>query len=223
MFSLQCDNKCAGIKPRTDLRIAPFSWTGPSSHFGSALLEIHLAATPPNMHTFKIYSSAAGTIILALIAMPYLTTSAPTNSTSPIIKPVLAVSPINLAADQCPTPPTEYLPYPPPPGYQPGPGCAPASQGTQPSENNPPAGFYGGSGSGSGSGSSSQTTSPATSMRGRNPLARVLGRFLAHRKRRRAMALHFEGSTVSVVNVEEMDWMFNGMRVFGGAAEERTA
>ena len=198
-------------------RIALFSWTGPSLYFASALLRIHLAATPPTMHTFKIYSSTAGTIILAFITMPYLTTSAPTNSTLPIIKPVLAVSPINLAADQCPTPPTEYLPYPPPPGYQPGPGCAPASQGTQPSENNPPAGVY--EGSGSGSGSSSETTSPATSMRGRNPLANILGRFLSHRKRKRAIALHFESSTVSVVDSEEMDWVFNGVRVFGGAAE----
>lgn len=35
----------------------------------------------------------------------------------------------------------------------PAPGCPPASQGTQPSEDNPPAGFYGGSGGGGGGGS----------------------------------------------------------------------
>ncbi len=52
--------------------------------------------------------------------------------------------------------PTEFLPYAPPPGYTPAAGCPPASAGTQPSEDNPPAGFYGGSGSGS-SGSTSSS------------------------------------------------------------------
>ena len=35
------------------------------------------------------------------------------------------------------------------------------------------------------------------------------------------MALHFEDTTVTAVNEEEMDWMFEGMGVFGGSAEER--
>lgn len=41
-------------------------------------------------------------------------------------------------------PPTQFLPYPPPSNYVPGPGCPPASSGTQPSESNPPPGVYGG-------------------------------------------------------------------------------
>lgn len=168
------------------------------------------------MRLLTLHTSARGTIALAIIAMPYLTTSAPVNVTSPATN-ILAVSPVRLAADECPTPPTEFLPYPPPQGYVPGSGCPPASSGTQPSEGNPPAGFYGGSGSGSGS--SSQSTSSALSLRRTNPVARILGRLLPHRKAREVMALHLTGSTVSVANAEEMDWMFDGMRVFGGAVE----
>lgn len=114
-----------------------------------------------------------------IFALPWLilelATSAPTNTTNLI----LAVSPVDLVADECPTPPTEFLPYPPPAGYQPGPGCPPASSGTQPSENNPPAGFYGGTGSGSGS--TTQTSSTASGLRSNNPFAKVLGGFLPSR------------------------------------------
>lgn len=54
------------------------------------------------------------------------------------------------------TPPTEYLPYPPPPNYQWPPGMTPQNENPQPSEFNPPPGWntgqtnQGGQGSGSG-------------------------------------------------------------------------
>ncbi|KAI4189057.1 MAG: hypothetical protein L6R41_001724 [Letrouitia leprolyta] len=54
------------------------------------------------------------------------------------------------------TPPTEYLPYPPPPNYQWPPGMTPQNENPQPSEFDPPPGWYtgqtnqGGQGSGSG-------------------------------------------------------------------------
>jgi len=173
------------------------------------------------MRLLTLHTSARGTIALAIIAMPYLTTSAPANVTSSTTN-IFAVSPIRLAADECPTPPTEFLPYPPPQGYVPGPGCQSASSGTQPSEGNPPAGFYGdsGSGSGSGSGSSSQSTSSALSLRGMNPIARILGRLVPHRKGQKFMALHFAGSSISVASAEETDWMFDSIRVLGGAVED---
>lgn len=126
---------------------------------------------------------ARDAIALAVIAMPYLVSSAPANVTSANTYPLHAVSPIALAAEQCPTPPTQFLPYPPPPGYVPNAGCPPASSGTQPSEFNPPAGVYGGSGSGSGS--TSQSTSSANSLGSMNPLARMMSRvFLITRRRR---------------------------------------
>lgn len=65
------------------------------------------------------------------------------------------------SAQTCPTPPTQFLPYAPPPGYTPAPGCPPAN--TQPSESNPPAGVYGSS-SGSGSGASGSTETVYSSM-----------------------------------------------------------
>ena len=169
------------------------------------------------MRPLTLHTSAKGTIALAIITLPYLTTSAPTNVTSATTN-ILAVSPIRLAADECPTPPTEFLPYPPPQGYAPAPGCPPASSGTQPSEANPPAGFYGGSGSGSGS--NSQSSSSALSLRRTNPIARIWGLLLPHRKRKKAMTLLCAGSTVSVANTEGMYWMFDGMSVFGGAVED---
>ena len=108
--------------------------------------------------------------IIAALTLPLLTTSNPTTNpnqtrtSNPL--PALAHLPISilphvLAADTCPTPPTEFLPYAPPPGYTPAPGCPPASDGTQPSEGNPPAGFYGGSESGSSGSTSSAETSQA--------------------------------------------------------------
>lgn len=134
---------------------------------------------------FPTTSSSTGiTMILAILLSTHLTSSAPTNQTSPTKDILLAISPANIVADTCPTPPTEFLPYSPPPGYVPAPGCPPASQGTQPSEGNPPAGYYGGSGTGSGS--STQYTSSAVDLRGMNPIAklwRLLFRCREHYKR----------------------------------------
>lgn len=62
------------------------------------------------------------------------------------------------------TPPTEYLPYPPPPNYSWPAGENSANENPQPSENDPPAGWNtgqsGSSGSGSGSSSSTSRASP---------------------------------------------------------------
>ena len=58
------------------------------------------------------------------------------------------------------TPPTEYLPYLPPPNYDWPAGENPGNEYPQPSEFNPPAGWYGGIGSG-GSSSAPGTVSPA--------------------------------------------------------------
>ena len=44
------------------------------------------------------------------------------------------------------TPPTEYLPYPPPPNYNWPAGTSPNTENPPPSECNPPAGWYGGTG-----------------------------------------------------------------------------
>lgn len=58
------------------------------------------------------------------------------------------------------TPPTEFLPYPPPKGYVWPPGTSPQSENPQPSEFDPPYGFYTGESNGvSGSESTSQATS----------------------------------------------------------------
>ena len=137
--------------------------------------------------------------------MPYLIKSAPVNETSPGTKVRLDLSPITLKADQCPTPPTEFLPYNPPPGYVPGPGCAPASQGTQPSEGDPPPGYSGGSGSGSGSGSGTAyaSTSAASSLKDVNPIARILGCFLPRLKNRAPMTSEVGGRTGSMIDVEK--------------------
>ena len=48
------------------------------------------------------------------------------------------------------TPPTEYLPYPPPPNYSWPPGENPSNENPPPTEFNPPAGWYGGNGNGQG-------------------------------------------------------------------------
>ena len=122
-----------------------------------------------------------------------LSTPSPTNTTNLI----LAISPANLAADECPTPPTEFLPYSPPPGYVPGPGCPPASSGTQPSENNPPAGFYGGSGSSSGS--SAQSSSGASSLRGRNLITRILSGLSPGRRAKVGLGPYGDGGLESMV------------------------
>lgn len=131
------------------------------------------------------------TIILFTVTLPLLTTSIPTtnanqtmttstttNHPAALAQLPTSILPHALAADACPTPPTEFLPYAPPPGYTPAPGCPPASDGTQPSEGDPPAGFYGASGTGSGSGSSGSTSSAEASgagdWRGRGAVGRVL-------------------------------------------------
>ena len=64
---------------------------------------------------------------------------------------------------QCPTPRTQFLPYPPPANYVPGPGCPPANEGTQPTEFNPPPGVYGGYNPNSGGAGSATGTGAASS------------------------------------------------------------
>lgn len=124
----------------------------------------------------SLYSN---TIILFTITLP-LTTPIPTTNTNrtrtthPAALSNLPTSilPHELAADTCPTPPTEFLPYAPPPGYTPAPGCSPA--GTQPSEGNPPAGVYGGSGSGSSGSTSYAEASGVGTLRIRGLIGRVM-------------------------------------------------
>lgn len=145
------------------------------------------------MHS--LHSNTMILFTMTIITLPLLTTAIPTSNsnqtttttTKTTTKHHLAaladlptsILPHEIAADTCPTPPTEFLPYAPPPGYTPAPGCPPASQGTQPSEGDAPAGFYGGSGSGSGSSgsTSSAETSEAGNLRGRGVVA-VGGRVL---------------------------------------------
>ena len=129
----------------------------PNSHCQSMMLPLH-----------------CNILILSAITLtlPLLTTSIPTtntNQTTTIHPPALAhlptsVLPHGLIADTCPTPPTEFLPYAPPPGYTPAPGCPPASEGTQPSEN---------SGSGSSGSTSSAEVSKAGRLKAMDALARV--------------------------------------------------
>ncbi|KAK0517115.1 hypothetical protein JMJ35_000270 [Cladonia borealis] len=90
------------------------------------------------MHLLPPFTIIIAILSSLLLLLPTLTTCAPapasTNITDPTKSIILSLSPTNphLEADTCPTPPTEFLPYPPPPGYTPGPGCPPASEGTQP-------------------------------------------------------------------------------------------
>lgn len=63
------------------------------------------------------------------------------------------------------TPPTEYLPYPPPPNYSWPPGTSPATENPQPSESDPAPGSYTDAGVGSDGGSNGQAA--LTSQAGR--------------------------------------------------------
>lgn len=79
------------------------------------------------------------------------------------------------------TPPTEYLPYPPPPNYQWPAGTSPGTQNPPPSEFNPPAGWYGGTGQGnpgavSGSGSTAGSNPGAAPDNGATPQAQGTGK-----------------------------------------------
>lgn len=133
--------------------------------------------------TMPSLPSTATTMLFAItLTLPFLTTSIPmtttisdaSNETAGISHHRLAHLPTSIIiADTCPTPPTEFLPYAPPPGYVPAPGCPPASQGTQPSEDNPPAGFYGGSSSGGGSAASVEVS--GAGVAGRSKGAVVFG------------------------------------------------
>lgn len=126
----------------------------------------HCQSMMPPLHCNILILSAI------TLTLPLLTTSIPTtntNQTTKIHPPALAhlptsVLPHGLIADTCPTPPTEFLPYAPPPGYTPAPGCPPASEGTQPSEN---------SGGGSSGSTSSAEVSKAGRLRATDALARV--------------------------------------------------
>lgn len=63
------------------------------------------------------------------------------------------------------TPPTEYLPYPPPSNYPWPPGQSPATETPQPSEHNPPAGWYTGPSGASSPGPGGSATSSARPAR----------------------------------------------------------
>ena len=60
------------------------------------------------------------------------------------------------------TPPTEYLPYSPPPNYNWPAGENPSNENPQPSEFNAPAGWYGGTGQSGGGGGGSSYVGPGT-------------------------------------------------------------
>ena len=137
------------------------------------------------MHLINHKSSSSSMVILIMLLLTHLSNSAPTtNQTSPSINPILTISPTNLADDTCPTPPTEFLPYSPPSGYTPTPGCPATSQGPQPSEGNPPAGYSGSSRSGQGSGTTFAATSGAMGLRRVNLVGRFMGRFMGGRRSR---------------------------------------
>ncbi|KAL8867470.1 MAG: hypothetical protein Q9174_005645, partial [Haloplaca sp. 1 TL-2023] len=74
------------------------------------------------------------------------------------------------ARDPLETPPTQFLPYPPPPNYQWPEGQGPGDQNPQPSEFDPPPGVYGGynPNSNAGSPSSSSSSNPGTQPLGSN-------------------------------------------------------
>lgn len=120
------------------------------------------------------------------LTLPLLATSIPTTAntnqtttTTTTEPPALAhlptsILPDALMADTCPTPPTEFLPYAPPPGYTPAPGCPPANAGTQPSEGNPPARSYEGSESRSSGGTASAEVSAAGRSRAMGAVGRAL-------------------------------------------------
>jgi hypothetical protein len=179
----------------------------------------HVGTTsPPTMLFLRPH------ILTLLWVFIHLSSSAPANTTSSIgtaptdhpTKSLLqSISPVHLKDDLCPTPPTQFLPYPPPPGYVPGPGCPPAGSGTQPSEFNPPPGVYGGSGSGSGS--FAQTSSPGIGLRQWNPVARIFGGVLPRRKvvgsvrARIGSGKGVDAWCASLCEMMRLGWMFRGV------------
>lgn len=76
------------------------------------------------------------------------------------------------------TPPTEFLPYPPPKGYVWPPGTSPQSENPQPSEFDPPHGFYTGE---SNDVSGSESTSEAASHLLDSGLLRLIRAVLPNR------------------------------------------
>ena len=69
------------------------------------------------------------------------------------------------------TPPTQFLPYPPPANYQWPPGQGPRDQNPQPSEFDPPPGVYGGynpNSNGNGNAGSSSSSNPGMQPPGSN-------------------------------------------------------
>ncbi|KAL8952522.1 MAG: hypothetical protein Q9222_001552, partial [Ikaeria aurantiellina] len=82
-------------------------------------------------------------VLLSLLANPRLNALAallPTNIVLPRNIKHLRLE----AREPVETPPTQFLPYPPPPGYVYPQGESPETQNPKPSEFNPPAGVYGG-------------------------------------------------------------------------------
>ncbi|KAL8964392.1 MAG: hypothetical protein Q9183_004480 [Haloplaca sp. 2 TL-2023] len=72
------------------------------------------------------------------------------------------------ATDPLETPPTQFLPYPPPPNYQWPPGQGPGDQYPQPSEFDPPPGVYGGYNPNS-NGNNGNTGSSSSNPGGQSP------------------------------------------------------
>ena len=93
-------------------------------------------------------------------------------------------SPAALRRSPVETPPTEYLPYPPPSNYPWPAGESPATETPQPSEQNPPAGWYTGQSGNSGSntgGSVASSAGPARSMLVPNLITQTLLWILPYR------------------------------------------
>ena len=101
-----------------------------------------------------------------------------------IVVPAQSQEPIILVRSPVETPPTEYLPYPPPSDYPWQAGESPATETPQPSEQNPPAGWYtgesGNPGSNSG-GSVANAARPARSLLVPSLIAHALSWILPHR------------------------------------------
>lgn len=135
----------------------------PTLHFILLLLLL----LPSSPHATALTTNQEEALLLPNQTVVPQSTTTTTTSLSLLTRLHLRYRHLMHARTPIETPPTEYLPYPPPPNYSWPPGTSPATENPQPSESDPPPGFYTDAGVGSdGGGNNDQTalTSQATRM-----------------------------------------------------------
>lgn len=143
----------------------------PTLHF-ILLLLLLLFRVLPSSHATALTTDQEEILALpnqTLVLQSSSTTTTTTTSLSLLARLVLQYHHLIHPRSPVETPPTEYLPYPPPPNYTWPPGTSPATEDPQPSEFDPPPGFYTdarvGSGSDGGNNAQAALTSQGTRIR----------------------------------------------------------